>query len=179
MKELFTLFWAFFRIGSLMFGGGYSMLPLLHRTLVDKYAWTTDAELLDYFAVGQCAPGIIAVNTAIFVGHSRRRVAGALCAAAGVIMPSFLIITLIAVFFHEVVDLPHVRHALAGVRVGAGALIVSAVVRLVRENVRRWFQILLCVASFALVAVFGQSPVWAVFGAGLFGFAHGKWGKAK
>jgi len=174
LKELLSIFWAFFRIGSLMFGGGYSMLPLLQRMLVEKYKWTTNEELADFFALGQCTPGIIAIDTAVLIGNKRRKTAGAAFATAGIVMPSFMIILAVAVFFQSLIEIKLVQHAFAGIRVGAGALIVSAVVKLVRENVKSWFQILMCVASFVLVAVFGQSPGWAVLGAGIFGFLYGK-----
>jgi len=174
LKELLTLYWVFFRIGSLMFGGGYSMLPLLQRYLVERFAWTTPEELLDYFAVGQCMPGIIAINTATFIGQKRRGTAGAIAATAGIVTPSLIIIMVVAAFFQNFAEIEIIQHALAGIRVGAGALIAASVVKLMRENVRSWFQIIMCAGAFVLVAVLGQSPVFAVVGAGMFGFARGK-----
>ena len=85
MKELFQLYSAFFRIGLFTFGGGYAMLPMLQREVVNKYHWATDEELLDCYAIGQCTPGIIAVNTATYVGYAQRGVAGGIVATLGVV----------------------------------------------------------------------------------------------
>ena len=96
MKELIRMFLTFARIGGLTFGGGYAMLPMLQREVVEKHKWATEEELMDYYAIGQCTPGVIAVNTATFVGRSHRGVPGAIFATAGVVFPSFVIISIIA-----------------------------------------------------------------------------------
>ncbi len=173
MKDCFQLFASFFRIGLFLFGGGYSMLPLLQREIVDKNGWATQAEVLDFFAISQCMPGIIAVNTAMFIGYKKKGFGGALFAMLGTVLPSLVIITVIAALFESFAHIEAVRHALAGIRVAAGALITTAVIRLVKSGVRRPVQILLCVAAFAAVAVFGASPVFVVLGAAMFGVAYG------
>ena len=99
MASLWQLFSVFARMGAVTFGGGYAMLPILQAEVVNKYHWATDEELADYYAVGQCTPGVIAVNTATFIGMKLRGVAGALAATLGVIFPSMVIITTIAAFF--------------------------------------------------------------------------------
>ena len=99
--SLADLFWTFCRIGGLTFGGGYAMLPMLQKEVVDNRGWATEEELLDYYAVGQCTPGIIAVNTATFIGHKTRGIPGAICATAGVIFPSLIIISIIAGFLQK------------------------------------------------------------------------------
>ena len=169
MRELLQLFGTFFSIGALTFGGGYAMLPMLRREVVQKHAWATEEELLDYFAIGQCTPGIIAVNTATFVGYKQRGVAGGIVATAGVVAPSFIIITLIAMLLQNFMDIAWVQNAFAGVRVAVSALIVMSVWQLVRKNVKSPLQIALAVAAFALVAVLGASPVYVVIGCVLLG----------
>jgi len=173
LKEQIKLFGVFFRIGLFLFGGGYSMLPLLQREIVDKKKWATQEEVLDYFAISQCTPGIIAVNTAMFVGYKKKGVSGAIAAMLGTVFPSLIIITVIAALFDNFAHIEAVKHALAGIRVAAGALITAAVIRLVRSDVRSPVQIALCVAAFVVVAVLGGSPVFVVIGASLFGVASG------
>ena len=173
MKVCIRLFIVFFRMGLFLFGGGYSMLPLLQREIVDKNGWATQEEVLDYFAISQCTPGIIAVNTAMFVGYKKKGVGGALSAMFGTVLPSLIIITVIAAVFESFAHIGAVQHAFAGIRVAAGALITVAVIRLVKSGVRNLVQIFLCVASFVTVAVFGASPVFVVIGAALFGIVYG------
>ncbi len=173
MKELLRLYGVFFKIGICLFGGGYSMLPLLQREIVDKYHWATQDEILNYFAIGQCTPGIIAVNTATFIGYKRKKTAGAIVATLGIVTPSLIIITIIAALFENFSENETVQHAFAGIRVAAGALIAAAVIKLIKSNVRNPMQILLCIAAFVMVAVLGQSAVFAVIGSAVFGVAYG------
>ena len=128
MKELWTMLWAFARIGGLTFGGGYAMLPMLQKEVVEKHGWATEEELMDYYAIGQCTPGVIAVNTATFVGQKARSLAGAIFATLGVVFPSVVIITLIAAFLSNFAHLAVVQNAFAGVRVCVCVLIFNAVV---------------------------------------------------
>lgn len=173
MKKNLKLFGAFFRIGLFLFGGGYSMLPLLRREVVDKNGWATQEEILDYFVIGQCTPGIIAVNTATFVGHKKNGVPGAVSATLGIIFPSLVIITIIAALFENFARFDVVRHAFVGIRAATGALITAAVIRLIKSGVRSVRALLLCLASFAAVAVFGGSPVVVVIAAALIGVVFG------
>lgn len=123
MKILIKLFLSFFKIGLFTFGGGYAMLPLLKAEVVEKQKWLTEDELLDYFSIGQCTPGIIAVNVATFSGYKIKKITGAIMATIGIISPSLIIICLIASILNLYIDNPLVVHALAGIRIGVCALI--------------------------------------------------------
>ena len=165
------LFSAFFRIGLFTFGGGYAMLPMLERECVDKYGWTKREELLDYFAIGQCTPGVIAVNTATFVGSSERGVLGAAAATAGVVCPSLIIILVIALLLENFAHIPAVQHAFGGIRVAVAALIVNAVIKLISKNVKSPLAIALCVLAFIAIAFLSLSPVIVVLIAAIAGIA--------
>lgn len=135
MKELMDLFVTFAKVGVLTFGGGYAMLPILQREVVEKHNWATDAELMDYYAIGQCTPGVIAVNTATFIGQKKKGILGGVMATLGVVMPSLIIITAIAAFISNFSDLAIVKNAFAGVRVCVCVLIFNAVVKLWKGSV--------------------------------------------
>ena len=135
MNLYFDLFWTFAKIGVCTFGGGYAMLPILQRELVEKRNWTTEGELSDYFAIGQCTPGIIAVNTATFVGHKLRGALGGVAATLGLVFPCLVIIMLIAAFLQNFAELPVVVHAFNGVRACVCALILSSVLKLRKSTV--------------------------------------------
>ena len=136
MKKLFELYWAFFKVGGLTFGGGLAMLPMLNREIVNHYHWATEEELLDYYAIGQCTPGIIAVNTATFVGFKQKRWLGAAFATAGVVSPSLIIISLIAAILARFIDNPFVMHALAGIRVAVSAMLLHTVLSMIQKGVK-------------------------------------------
>lgn len=135
MNAYLDLFCTFARIGACTFGGGYAMLPILQRELVEKRGWTTEEELSDYFAIGQCTPGIIAVNTATFVGHKRRGVPGGVVATLGLVFPCLVIIMVIAACLQNFAQLPVVVHAFNGVRACVCALILSSVLKLRKNTV--------------------------------------------
>ena len=117
LKELLTLFLTFAKVGVMTFGGGYAMLPILQREVVENKGWTTDEELTDYFAIGQCTPGVIAVNTATFIGQKRRGILGGIVATLGVVFPSLVIIAALAGVIDAFSHLAWVQHAFAGIRV--------------------------------------------------------------
>ena len=133
MNLYLDLFFTFAKIGVCTFGGGYAMLPILQREIVEKRGWATDGELTDYFAIGQCTPGVIAVNTATFVGQKLKGIPGGIAATLGLVFPSIVIIMVIAAFLQNFADLPVVVHAFAGVRACVCALILSSVLKL-RKN---------------------------------------------
>lgn len=171
MKELFQLFWVFAKIGAVTFGGGYAMLPILQRELTEKRDWTTEAELLDYYAIGQCTPGVIAVNTATFVGYRKKGVLGGIFATLGVVFPSIIIITLIAACLQNFAEYPAVQHALAGIRVCVCVLIFQAVVRLWKKAVVDRIALVLFLVVLVL-AIFTSLPVaLLVAAAGFVGWA--------
>lgn len=148
MKLLLELFWTFAKVGVMTFGGGYAMLPLLQREVVDSKGWATEEELMDYFAIGQCTPGVIAVNTATFIGQKQKGTAGGILATLGVVFPSLIIISLLAGVIEAFSHLVWVQHAFGGVRVCVCVLILNAVVKLYKKAVvdKPTFAIFLLVA---------------------------------
>ncbi len=169
MKELWQLFSVFCRIGAFTFGGGYAMLPLLQKEVAEKRDWATEDEILDYFAIGQCTPGIIFVNTATFVGYKRKGVWGAIFATAGSVFPSLIIIMIIAAVLNNFAQLPVVQHAFGAIRVVVGVLILNAVWGMWRKSVVNKICGVVAVAAFLLSAVLAVSPIWIVLGAGVLG----------
>ncbi len=159
MNQLLELYWTFVKIGCVTFGGGYAMLPILERELVDKRQWTTMDELRDYFSIGQCTPGIIALNVSTFIGEKRNGVRGALAATVGFLTGPILIILIIAMFLTNFATLPLVQHAFAGIRVCVCVLILQAVLRLWKKSVVDPFTMGLYIAVFALNALSGLLPV--------------------
>ena len=135
MKLFIDLFFIFARIGGFTFGGGYAMLPMLQKEIVEKRSWATQEELMDYYAIGQCTPGIIAVNVATFIGVKLKGFWGAFFATLGVITPSIIIIMIIAAFISGFQDIEIVAHAFNGVRAAVVALILSSVLKLSKKSV--------------------------------------------
>ncbi len=154
MKKYWELFIAFAKIGVMTFGGGMAMLPMLQREVVENKGWATEEELADYFAIGQCTPGIIAVNTATFVGQKRGGVLGGIVATVGVAFPSLVIISLLAGIIDSFNHLAWVKNAFAGIQVCVCVLIFNAVVKLLKKSVvdKRTLVVFLLVlaGSFAL-----------------------------
>ena len=159
MKELWDLYTTFVRIGCVTFGGGYAMLPILERELAEKRGWTTLEELQDYFAIGQCTPGIIALNVSTFIGEKRAGVKGAMAATTGFLTGPVAIILVIAAFLRNFAHIPAVQHAFAGIRVCVCVLILQAVLRLWKKSVVDPFTLGLYLAVFALQAFAGVLPV--------------------
>ena len=159
MKELWDLFVTFARIGGFTFGGGYAMLPMLQKEVVEARHWATEEELVDYFAIGQCTPGIIAVNTATFIGYKLRGVIGGIVATLGVIAPSMVIITIIAAFIKGFADIC--------------VLIFNAVVKLGKKSLINKTAIGVFVVILALALFTNLSPALLVILAGLFGALNG------
>ena len=162
MKTIWELYVSFLKIGSLMFGSGYTMLPLLTREIVEYRAWITQDELMDVFALSQCVPGVIGVNTAAFIGQKRNGWRGAAAAVLGVVTTPIIAILLVATVLMQFWNNPVMVSAFNGVRVAVAAVITSAVVSLVRANVKNWLGIGLCIVGFVLIAVLHVSPVFVV-----------------
>ena len=135
MKDLFDLFCTFARIGAVTFGGGYAMLPILQREVVENKGWAPEEELMDYFAIGQCTPGIIAVNTATFVGQKNKGIPGGIVATLGVVFPSLVIISILAGVIEAFSHISWVQHAFGGIRICVCVLILNAVVKLYKKAV--------------------------------------------
>ncbi len=169
MKELFNLFSTFFRIGGLTFGGGYAMLPMLEKEVVDDKKWATSEELLDYYAVGQATPGIIAVNTATFVGYKVKGVIGAVFATAGVILPSLVIIMIIATCLQNFAKYEIIQHAFSGIRVAVAVLIIDAIIKLWKNSVTDKVGIVIFIITFILGVFLNISPIYIVIASALLG----------
>lgn len=171
LKELATLFVSFAKVGVMTFGGGYAMLPVLQREIVENKKWATEEELTDYYAIGQCTPGVIAVNTATFIGQKQQGILGGIFATLGVVFPSLVIITAIAALISNFADIPAVQNAFAGIRVCVCVLVLNSVVKLWKSTIKdKWALVI-----FALVligAVFTElSPVVFVLLAAVAGIA--------
>lgn len=169
MKNLFKLFYIFAKIGLTTFGGGYAMLPILKREIVDKYNLATEDELMDYYAIGQCTPGIISVNTATFIGHKNAGILGAIIATLGIVTPSFLIILLIAAFLENFAKIPLVQHAFNGINVCVSALIFTAVLSLWKKNIPNRTALLLFLLAFLLNFFLKLSPIEIIVIAAILG----------
>lgn len=149
MNVLLDLFFTFAKVGVMTFGGGYAMLPILQREVVDNKGWATEEELMDYFAIGQCTPGIIAVNTATFIGQKHKGIFGGLFATVGVVFPSLIIISLLAGVIEAFSHIVWVQNAFGGIRVCVCVLIFNAVMKLLKKAVIDKFTF----AIFAIVAL--------------------------
>ena len=159
MKELFELYLTFLKIGAVNFGGGYAMLPLLEEELNKKRGWVTTDELMDYFAIGQCTPGIIALNVSTFIGNKRHGVAGAAAATLGFLTCPIIIIIVIAAFLSNFADIPLVQNAFAGIRVCVCVLILEAVLRLWKKAIVDRLAFVIYIIVFVLMAFSGLLPV--------------------
>lgn len=161
-KLLVQLFAVFFKIGLFTFGGGLAMLPMLTEELSVKKHWVSRDELIDYFAIGQCTPGIIAVNVATFVGYKKQSVIGAVCATLGMIIPSILVITVLALFFSNFADAPSVKKAFSGINIAVAALLTKVVFTFIKKAVHNVFHALITAAAFAAVVFFRVHTVWII-----------------
>lgn len=162
MLIIWELTYTFFKLGLFTFGGGYAMLPLLQREVVENKAWTTEDELLDYYAIGQSTPGIIAVNTASFVGYFQAGIFGSIMATIGLVLPSIIIVLLIASFLNKYTDLAILQHALAGIRVAVSALVSFSVYRLSKTGIVDTFGFIWALLTFVAIAFLKISPLWIV-----------------
>ena len=169
LKELLTLFLTFAKVGVMTFGGGYAMLPILQREVVENKGWTTDEELTDYFAIGQCTPGVIAVNTATFVGQKRRGILGGIVATLGVVFPSLVIIASLAGVITTFSHLAWVQHAFAGIRVCVCVLIFNAVLKLWKGAVKDVWGLVIFLVILALSVFTKLSPIIYVLAAAVAG----------
>lgn len=176
MKQLLDLFFTFFRVGIVTFGGGYAMLPILQREVVEKKHWATEEELMDYYAIGQCTPGVIAVNTATFIGRRYWGIPGGILATLGVVSPSLVIISVIAAVINNFAQLAWVQDALGGIRVCVCVFIFNSVVKLFRSGVKDKATTALYGVMLAVAVFFNFSPIYFVIVAGILGVVFTKWG---
>lgn len=170
MKKLIDLFLTFARIGGLTFGGGYAMLPIIQKEVVEKRKWATEEEVMDYYAIGQCTPGVIAVNTATFIGYKNKGIIGGIIATLGVVFPSLVIISIISMFISNFADLEIVKHAFSGIRVCVCVLIINAVIKLGKSSIVDTAALLIFLAVFVSSVFFNVSPIIAVIASGFAGW---------
>ena len=156
---LLDIFTTFARIGSLTFGGGYAMLPMIQEEVVKKRKWVSEEEVIDYYAIGQSTPGIIAINTATFVGYKLKGVIGAIVASLGMVFPSLVIISIIAAFFQKFQDYTIVQNAFGGIRVAVIALILNTIINMWKKSVKDYIGVIVFLVAFLVVTFFDISPV--------------------
>ena len=172
LKELLAIYWSFFKMGAVTFGGGYAMLPILQREVVETKQWLTNEKIMDYYAVSQGLPGIIAVNVSVFIGYSRKRVPGGVAAALGVVSPCIIIISIIAACLAGFQDNPYVQSAFAGISVCVCALILNSVLDMGKKGVKDLMGAGICVLTFILMEFTSISPILIIVSAAFVGVGY-------
>ena len=167
-------FKTFFKIGIFTLGGGYAMIPLIEEEVVNKKRWVSKEEFLDLIAIAQSCPGVFAINIAIFIGYKLRKIRGALATALGTALPSFLIILLIAMFFHRFQDNPVVASIFRGIRPAVVALIAVPTFNLAKSAKISWVNCWIPIVSALLIWLMGVSPIYIIILAGIGGWAYGR-----
>lgn len=171
LKLLIEIFITFFKIGSFTFGGGYAMIPLIEKEVVENKKWVTPEEVVDVFAVAQSMPGAIAINSSTFIGYKISGKKGAIVATLGVILPSFLIITLIAIFFSKFQNAPAVEAVFSGIRPAIVGLISFAAVKVSKTSIVDRTGLILALLSIFLVVIFDVQPIFIILGGAAIGLA--------
>jgi len=169
-------FFTFFRIGLFTLGGGYAMIPLIEAEVIDKKKWISKEDFLDLLAIAQSCPGVFAVNISIFIGYRLRRVKGALAASIGAALPSFIIILLIALFFHQFKENPIVASAFRGIRPAVVALIAVPTFNMAKKAKLNRYTVWIPIVSALLIWLLGVSPILIIIAAGVGGYV---WGRRK
>ncbi|MGI6607940.1 MAG: chromate transporter [Erysipelotrichaceae bacterium] len=169
MKEYIDLFLVFVRIGAVTFGGGYAMLPILQKEIVENREWATEEEIMDYYAISQCTPGIIAVNTAIFVGYKCKKEIGAVIAALGIVFPSIVFILLIASFLNNIMEYTVSQLAFKGIRIAVGAVVLNATVSLFKKGVVDTATLIIFLLVFIILMFTSISPIPVILGSAITG----------
>ena len=165
LKEFLELYLAFVKIGAFTFGGGLAMMPIMQRELIEKRGWLTEEELIDYFAIGQSTPGIIAVNVSTFVGYKRLGVLGGIVGTVGVVTPSWVIIMLLAGAISSVDKYPLAQKALKGINVAVAALLTSVIVKFSKKTIKNIWNALFMLLAFALIYFLKVQSVWIIIAA--------------
>jgi chromate transporter len=173
MKTLLELYWIFFKVGLFTFGGGYTMLPILQKEFVEKKKWLDTENIIDYYTLSQCTPGIIAVNVSTYIGFKKKSYLGGIFSALGVITPSIIIISIIATILTNFLHIEAVGHAFAGIRVAVAALVIVTILDMYKKSVIDWLCIILYIASFILSVLTSISPVFIVLGSAITGLVLG------
>ena len=167
-------FATFFKIGLFTFGGGYAMIPLIESEVVEKHRWVTKEEFADLIAIAQSCPGVFAINTSVFIGYKLRKVRGAVSCALGTALPSFLVILLIAIFFHQFEDNPVVAAMFRGIRPAVVALIAVPTVKMASQAKLNRYTVWIPIVSALLIWLLGVSPIWIICVAAVGGYIWGK-----
>ena len=162
LKELLELYLAFVKIGAFTFGGGLAMMPIMQRELIEKRGWITEEELIDYFAIGQSTPGIIAVNVATFVGYKKLGWFGGIIGTLGVVTPSWVIIMLLAGAISSVDKYPLAQKALRGINVAVAALLTSVIVKFSKKTIKSIWNAVFMLLAFVLIYFFKVQSVWII-----------------
>ena len=169
LKTCLTLFLTFLKIGAFTFGGGYAMIPIIEKEMVEKHKWIKSEDILDIFAIAESTPGPIAINSATFIGYKIGGVFGSFCATFGVVLPSFTIISIISLVLREFSDIKAVQYAFNGIRAGVLALIIKALVSMYKKAPKGLFSYILMGASFILAAFTDINVIFVIIGCGLAG----------
>lgn len=169
IKILLKMFITFAKVGCFTFGGGYAMLPMLQKEIIEKNKWATEEEVMDYFAIGQCTPGVIAVNTATFIGFKTAGVIGGIVATLGLVFPSIIIISVIAAFIRNFTDIHFVQSALKGIQICVCALILDSVIKLGRKSIVDKYCLGVFLLSFLVAQFSGLSTIVVIVGAAVLG----------
>lgn len=169
LKHLWNIFWIFFKIGAFTFGGGLAMLPLIQKEVVDKYQWVSETEILDIFAISQSVPGVIAINSAIFIGKRVMGLKGAIAATLGVVLPAFISIILVITILVGLRGNRVVEKVFTGIRAASAALILLAAVKLGKTAIKSKAGYIIALVSFGMIVVFGIHAMWAVVFGGMAG----------
>lgn len=169
LKTCLTLFLTFLKIGAFTFGGGYAMIPIIEKEMVEKHKWIKNEDILDIFAIAESTPGPIAINSATFIGYKIGGVFGSFCATFGVVLPSFVIISIISLVLREFSDIKVVQYAFNGIRAGVLALIIKALVSMYKKAPKGLFSYILMGASFILAAFTDINVIFVIIGCGLAG----------
>lgn len=177
LNELLDIFLVFCKMGAVTFGGGYAMLPILRREIVQKRQWLSEEKVMDFYAVSQGLPGIIAINVSVFIGYQRQKSKGAVAAALGMVTPSIIIITLIAALLSNFQDNQIVRHAFTAISICVCALIIDAVINMWKKGVKDAVGLFICLVTFALAAFTKVSPILLVVVAAFLGVGVKKAGE--
>ena len=164
-KTLVTLYLTFCKVGVMTFGGGLAMMPMLQKELIEKRGWITDEDLIDYYAIGQSTPGIVAVNVSTFVGYKQAGIAGGIIGTAGIVTPSLIIIMVLANLISSVNDYPWVQKALSGVNVAVAALLTKVTLNFAKNTVKNVFSLAVALVSFVLVYFFKVPSFFIILGA--------------
>lgn len=175
MKKYWQLFITFARIGLFTIGGGYAMLPMMQSELVERHGWATEQKMMDYYALAQCTPGAIAVNVSTFIGYKIAGAAGGVIATLGLVFPSLVIIIAIAAVLGNVSELPAVKNAFAGIRVGVAVLMINSVVELAKAAIVDWKAVIIFAAVFGGAVFTSVSPMIYIVAAGIAGILLKAW----